>query len=46
MAEELKQPRKIDVRAAVKAAQIYSQSIQDLIRSQTRNFRLEEVQLS
>ena len=41
MAEQLKQPRIIDVGAAVKAAQSYFQSIQDLIGSQTRNFRLE-----
>lgn len=46
MAEQVKQSLKIDVRAAVNAVQIYFQSIQDLIGSEPRNVRLEEVELS
>ena len=46
MAEQLKQPNKIDVRAAVHAAQIYFQSLQDLMGNETTNLRLEEVELS
>ena len=46
MAEELKQPNEIDVRAAVKATLIYFKLLQDLMGGETKNLRLEEVELS